>query len=324
MNNTVIQTIPKEINPKKIYVFSLSLASFFLAFPLFYFPIIKITKLARFEQANIIEIITRLFESTPMVALITVFSVLVAPLLMALCAITFTFFDENINENNFYYRIYFFCKQWMMLDIFTVAVFASMIKLGELVDVQIGLGTLFCFLVWVLIFSADKCLWFKEEKEKKSKSNIKAISYSLAALFLLIPANLLPIMTTTKLGVVEKTNLLDSILQLFEGEAWPIGIIVFLASFCGPWLKIFSIFYLTLTKTHKKNRNFKRNLYHYFEAAGRWSMIDIFIAVILVTIVKLNALANVSLEVGSLIFPAMVIFILLSSANVELKESYVD
>jgi len=320
MNNTITQNFIREIDLKKFLVFSLSISSLILAFPLLYFPIIRITKLAKFEQANIIEIIIRLFDSTPVVALITLFSIVIAPLLMALCSIIFTLFDEAVNEHSFYYKAYFFSKQWMMLDIFTIAVFASMIKLGELVDVAIGLGTFFCFSFWLLVFFTDKSLWFQERKKTKKKSNLNAFCYALAALFLLIPANILPIMTTAKPGMVEKTNLWESIMHLFEGPAWPIGIIVFLASFCGPWFKIASLFYLSLTAKSKKNMNFKRNLYHFFESVGRWSMIDIFIAVILVSIVKLNALANISLEKGSLIFTAMVILTLLSSASIDLKE----
>lgn len=320
MNITLNRSFSEEIDIRKVLVFSLSISGIFLIFPLFYFPIIKITKLARFEQANVIEIIIRLFECTPVVAVITIFSVLASPLLMILCSIIFTLFEESTSERSVYYKIYFFSKQWMMLDIFTIAVFASMIKLGEMVDVTIGLGTLFCFIFWLLVFFADKFLWFEEKKEIKNKSNFRAFCYSLAGLFLLIPANILPIMTTVKPGIVDKTNLWESIMHLFEGPAWPIGILVFLASFCGPWFKIFSLFYLSLTARSKKNMNFKRNLYHFFETAGRWSMIDIFIAVILVSIVKLNALANVSLESGSLIYTAMVILTLLSSSNIDLKE----
>lgn len=302
-------------------VLAFAIASLFLLVPTLYYPLLAINKLGLAEEASLIDTIVRLFDGSFIIALILFFMVVLAPLIMIFCALVLVIKDKADEPQCPFYRSYFFAKRWMMLDVLTVAVFASMIKLSELVSAEILVGTAFCFITWVSLSIMDANMWFEEIEIYTPSTNLKTIVLSLSALSLLIPSNLLAIMTMIKPGGVSTTNLWESIMHLFEGETWPIGIVVFLASFCGPWFKIISLLYLAITNKSNKPSPFKTGLYHFLEAVGRWSMIDIFIAAILVAIVKLNKLASVSLEDGSLVFTAMVMLTLFASNSFTFKGS---
>lgn len=309
-----------EIELKKSFTFSFSLASLFLLIPAFYFPVLKISKLSKTIDSSIPEIILNLFNSSAPIAITLLFVLVIAPVLMTASLLVFIFFEKSTKPNSKVYKLYFFVRKWMMLDVFVIAVFASMIKLAELVSSQILIGAGFSFVLWLLLTCADDALWFTEEHRLEQNSDARTFTYSLAALFLLVPANLLPIMVMAQPGGTEVTNLWASIMHLFEGPAWPIGVIVFLASFIGPWFKIFSLFFLSLTNKINKNRKFKRTLYGFLELIGRWSIIDIFIAAILVAMVQMNNLASVGLKSGSLFFTGMIILTLLASHSFNLRE----
>ena len=60
----------------------------------------------------------------------------------------------------------------------------------------------------------------------------------LAALFLYIPANLLPIMTVVFQGVGEPDTIMQGVFHLLEGGMWPLALIVFVASIVVPVLKL--------------------------------------------------------------------------------------
>lgn len=304
---------------EKKNVLSFALASLCLLIPTFYYPLISINKLGLKEEANLIETILRLSESHIIIGFIVAFTVVIAPLLLIFSAIFFVFQKKPLEPCHPIYKIYFFCKKWSMLDVMAIAVLASVIKLAELVESTIMIGTLFCFISSMLLKLMHKNLWFKEEH--CNYNNSKTFAFCIAAIFLLIPSNLLPIMTMIKPGGISTTNLWGSIMHLFEGATWPIGIFVFLASFCGPWFKVASLIFLASNNESPKHQGLKKSLYTFIEMIGRWSMIDIFIASILVAIVKLNNLASVSLEEGSLIFTLMVIMTLLASNNFTFKEN---
>jgi paraquat-inducible protein A len=89
--------------------------------------------------------------------------------------------------------------------------------------------------------------------------------------------------------------------------------IVFLASILIPVLKLLILLYLSFpVHSHQRSR-FKMSLYHFVEAIGRWSMLDIFLLAVLVAMVKLGKLTTVQPEIGSTMFALVVIFTLLAS-----------
>jgi paraquat-inducible protein A len=136
-----------------------------------------------------------------------------------------------------------------------------------------------------------------------------------AALFLYIPANILPIMTVIFQGVGEPDTIMGGVLHLLEGGMWPLALIVFIASIVVPVLKlvVLSGLLLSIRFRSKWNPVERTRLYRIMEFIGRWSMVDIFVIAILVALVQFGNTASIYPGLGALSFAAVVILTMLAA-----------
>lgn len=151
---------------------------------------------------------------------------------------------------------------------------------------------------------------------RKPDSLSKSIAYLLTAILLFLPANLLPIMTTTSIVGSQSDTILSGVLHLWESKAYPIAVIVFVASFITPLFKMLSIAYLCFSCARQSQKHvlFRTKLYHFTELIGRWSMIDVFVVALLGALVKMGALATVEPRSGIVAF-GIVVFLTMLSIN---------
>ncbi|AFY00838.1 paraquat-inducible protein A [Bdellovibrio bacteriovorus] len=149
-----------------------------------------------------------------------------------------------------------------------------------------------------------------------TQSQQLTLAFSITALVLYIPANLLPFMSIELYGRRNTATIWDGIVSLAEAGSWPIAIIVFLASILIPLLKLVILFYLSLGAADA-NPQLQDRLYRIVEAIGRWSMLDIFLLAIMIAILKLGKWATVEPKPGALLFALVVIFTMLASAYFE-------
>ena len=131
----------------------------------------------------------------------------------------------------------------------------------------------------------------------------------IAAIILYIPANMLPIMTVTLWGDGQPDTILSGVMHLMDGGMWPLALLIFIASIFIPILKLFILTSLMLSihfKASWRPRD-RTVLYRITEFVGRWSMVDVFVIGILVTLVQFGNTANVEPNVGALSFATVVI-----------------
>jgi paraquat-inducible protein A len=136
-----------------------------------------------------------------------------------------------------------------------------------------------------------------------------------AAVILIIPANLYPVMTVTRFGAGEPTTILAGVIHLIADGAWPLGLLVFFASFAVPIGKIMALAFLLLSiqagsQSHLKDR---ARIYRITEVIGAWSMVDIFLVGILVALVRMDGLATISPGIGASFFGASVVMTMLAA-----------
>ncbi|MBI3370570.1 MAG: PqiA/YebS family transporter subunit [Betaproteobacteria bacterium] len=136
-----------------------------------------------------------------------------------------------------------------------------------------------------------------------------------AAVLLLVPANLFPVMTVTRFGQGEPSTILSGVVHLVEDGAWPLGLLVFFASFIVPIRKIAALVYLLVTVQRGSPRRLRDRtlLYRVTEAVGAWSMIDIFLVGILVALVRMDGLAVVYPGIGATFFGAAVVLTMMAA-----------
>jgi paraquat-inducible protein A len=144
---------------------------------------------------------------------------------------------------------------------------------------------------------------------RKPRSLERTWALIVAAAICLFPANLLPIMRVTSLGQVQSDTIMSGVVFLFGHGMWPLAVIVFVASVFVPLMKLIILVYLAASvQRHSTWRPRERTrLYRITEAVGRWSMVDIFVVAILVTMVQLGNLATIEAGPGAIFFAAVVV-----------------
>ena len=143
----------------------------------------------------------------------------------------------------------------------------------------------------------------------------RTLAFSLAALFLYVPANLLPILRLEVWGHVQENTVWSGVVSLAQSKMVAIAILVFLASIAVPLIKIFGMLTLCLTSRSKRWQHQRTVLYKIIDKTGHWSMLDIFLVAVLVGLLKLGDLAYCVPGPGLFYFAAMVVCTMLASAN---------
>jgi len=142
-------------------------------------------------------------------------------------------------------------------------------------------------------------------------------AYLVASALLYVPANLLPIMSTTNvLGHIEHT-IAGGIAVLWNDGAWGLAIIVFVASLAVPLLKISALALLAWSVRHAPGwRRLERaRLFRIVEAVGRWSMLDVYVVVLLGAMVNFGRFASVQPEPGLVAFALVVVLTVLAARS---------
>ena len=137
----------------------------------------------------------------------------------------------------------------------------------------------------------------------------------VAAAVLYIPANTLPVMETTSALQHDEHTLLGGIHELWLDGSWGLAIIVFIASIAVPVLKIAVLALLAWTVRFKPDwRRLERaRLYRLIETVGHWSLLDVYVVVLLAATVRFGPLASVNAGTGLLSFAAVVVLTLLAT-----------
>jgi paraquat-inducible protein A len=143
----------------------------------------------------------------------------------------------------------------------------------------------------------------------------------VAAAVLYIPANALPVMVTTSALQREEHTLLGGIHELWLDGSWGLAIIVFIASIAVPVLKIGVLGLLAWTARYapRWRRLERARLYRLIETVGHWSMLDVYVVVLLAATVRFGPLASVSVGPGLLSFAAVVVLTLLATWSFDPK-----
>jgi len=152
---------------------------------------------------------------------------------------------------------------------------------------------------------------------RKPNSMARTWALLVAAVILLFPANILPIMTVIQLGQGEPSTILSGVVHLIGAGMWHLGLIVFFASIMVPVSKLLTLVFLLLSVHFKStwNPSDRTRLYRVTEMIGSWSMVDIFIIGILTSLVSLDALATIEPGIAASYFAASVMLTMLAAQS---------
>jgi paraquat-inducible protein A len=137
----------------------------------------------------------------------------------------------------------------------------------------------------------------------------------IAAALLYIPANLLPIMHTSSIFGSQDNTIMSGIIYFWQDGEWPLACIVFIASILVPMLKLVVLVLLVVSSQLRSQWRPRQRtrLYRLVEKIGRWSMLDIFVITLTVTLVNFQSLAVITPGSGAVAFACVVVLTMLAS-----------
>jgi paraquat-inducible protein A len=152
---------------------------------------------------------------------------------------------------------------------------------------------------------------------RKPFSTQRTLAWLLVALALYVPANLLPVMTTTSVLGRASHTIGGGIVELWSTGSHELALIVFIASIVVPLGKIVSLGLLAFTAQRRSRwrQRERAGLYRLVDTVGHWSMLDVFVVVLLVGMVRFGVLASVEPGPGLLAFGAVVIATMLAASS---------
>lgn len=145
----------------------------------------------------------------------------------------------------------------------------------------------------------------------------RTLAFLLSAYLLYIPANIFPIMTVTQLGVGEPHTIIGGIIALMHSGMVPIALLVLVASIVVPLMKLVGISLLLLNVILGwKSHAYKWTaMYRIIAFVGRWSMLDIFMISILVSLVDLGGISQVLAGPAATAFAAVVVLTMFAAKS---------
>ncbi|MCX5540472.1 PqiA/YebS family transporter subunit [Paraburkholderia sp. CNPSo 3076] len=151
--------------------------------------------------------------------------------------------------------------------------------------------------------------------ERRPESLTRTVSLLLSAGFAYVPANLLPIMHASSLGRQEDDTILRGVAYFWSSGDWPLAIVIFVASVLVPMLKLVVLTLLTVAarRSSRWRARERASLYRIVERIGRWSMLDVFVVALTVTLVHFGSFAVITAGPAALAFAAVVILTMLAS-----------
>jgi paraquat-inducible protein A len=144
---------------------------------------------------------------------------------------------------------------------------------------------------------------------RKPDAMIRTTALVITGFLLYVPANVIPVLTTVRLGRSDENTILSGVFELVQNDLWPLAIIVFSASIILPLLKLCGLTWMLIATRLRSRRLLigRTRFYRMIDLVGRWSNIDVFAVSVLIAALRFGTLTEVHAENGLVAFAAVVI-----------------
>ena len=152
---------------------------------------------------------------------------------------------------------------------------------------------------------------------RRPESLARTTALLLAAAVFYVPANLYPVMrTSTLLGDTDST-ILGGVVLLWSMGSWDIALIVFVASVVIPLGKLLALAVLVFQAHRGAAVRLRQRtvMYAMVERIGQWSMLDVYVVILLAALANFPGLAQVSAGSGAAAFGLVVVLTMLAAMS---------
>lgn len=135
--------------------------------------------------------------------------------------------------------------------------------------------------------------------------------FALAGLIMLLPAFTMSMLSIEQFGNRTDAGLVEGVLKLFRSGEYFLGTVIGLLSGVLPCIKLMGMVVLTSRRFIRLKHH--RVLYRFVEVSGRWGMIDVFLAALMIYGFKFSEMFPITPGPGLVAFCVMVFCNLLST-----------
>ncbi len=222
-------------------------------------------------------------------------------------------------------------KPWCMVPVFLMGVLVSVVKLAGLASLKPGIGLFATAAAAVLLTSLGRLnsakirrmahdIGLQPPKAVLAKPPSPALltrTWALlsAAVILYIPANLMPVMKVNSITGSSAHTIMGGVIELWHMGSWDIALVVFIASVFVPMVKMLALATLVwLTQKRSKSQlRARTHMYEMVELIGQWSMLDVFVVILLSALARFGSLLNIEPGAGAAAFGGVVILTMLAA-----------
>jgi len=222
-------------------------------------------------------------------------------------------------------------KPWCMIPVLLIGVLVSAVKLADLASLTPDVG-LFAIAVEGLLLTAlsrldshklhwmahDMGLPLRPSKPVRAPSPAgftRTWALLCSAAILYIPANLLPIMSVSGVVGASSHTIMGGIIELWQLGSWDVASVVFIASIVVPLFKLTAMVFLVWSAQKKSGHQLKERtrLYALVELIGQWSMLDVFVVILLCALVRFGTLMSIEPSAGAAAFGGVVVLTMIAA-----------
>ncbi|MEQ1559331.1 MAG: paraquat-inducible protein A [Methyloglobulus sp.] len=141
----------------------------------------------------------------------------------------------------------------------------------------------------------------------RQQSIERTLALSITGLILIIPANLLPMISIKIFGSSLDGNLWSGVSALLKEDMWAIAMLVLLSSVLLPIVNLGLAFLISLHLFIKKPSSHLTHWMRWLQHLNEWAMLEVYGLGIIVAWVKLSSLADLRFGLGLYAFIALLI-----------------
>lgn len=147
----------------------------------------------------------------------------------------------------------------------------------------------------------------------------KTWAYLIAATVFIFPANLYPISIFLNNGKRVEDTIFSGVASLINSDMLGIAVIIFVASIVVPVAKILGLAFLLLAIQFKRQVNHRHRMviFRIIQWVGKWSMVDLFVISIMVTLIDRDQLLDFTPGPGAIAFGVVVVLTMLAAESLD-------